>query len=139
MHCLVCNGPRAVPQPAFASVGMPFKVFLPEDQTYNGCRCRETATSRHENEHLQPQAEVREYIGTIIAYHAGNGAASLQLDGALSTGERIVVVEKGEEQEIEVEWIQWGKAWIHLALRGWMITIPSTERLSTGSQVFRAT
>ncbi|MEM6269114.1 MAG: hypothetical protein AAF998_06720 [Bacteroidota bacterium] len=82
--------------------------------------------------------DLREYLGTITAYHIGNGAASMLLDGALRSGDRIIVVDDNGMHELEVQWMQWGKAWIQLALRGWMVTFPSGVRLQAGARVYRA-
>ena len=83
--------------------------------------------------------DLREYLGEITAYNSGKGAASMLLDGALRCGDRIVVVDEcGVQLELEVQWMQWGNAWVHLALRGWMVTFPSSEKLPAGAKVYRA-
>jgi hypothetical protein len=129
---------RTNAQVAQLSGGLPFRIFLPDDETCEHCEGR---GSLSQNCNTSPEdlfPEDWEYIGTVVSCAPGKNSANLLLDGILHSGERIMVIEEDGEREIEVEWMQWGKAWVHLALRGWMVTIPTTERLSAGARVFRA-
>ena len=131
MQCPLCNGSGISPLPHIpANGGLPSTIYSVSDANCGGCEGRGYLKGGSGAE--------KEFLGLVMAYDEKNKTASVRLEGALRTGERIVVVMEAKTLELEVEVIQWGKAWVHLARRGWTITIPAPMQVGSGAKIYRA-
>ena len=126
MQCPICNGSGVAQTPKKPS-GSTFVIST--DSECGACKGKG---------HLEGKpGNGAEFLGQIMAYDAQAKTVSFRLENSLRSGDRIVVKMGTNELELEVDIIQWGLAWVNMARRGWVITIPSPIHLGAGAKVYR--